>query len=310
MRDCNLSIKNLYLEEKDGFSLEIPEIYLERGEAVGIIGANGSGKTSLLEAILRFRRIKRGEIEVLGRLTDQLDNECRSKLGVYLQTVNYESTFLVKEIVRLHRIAYYHEYSDLYDLLSIGELENKTFEHCSTGQKQRVGLYLALANNPGIAFLDEPTSALDSAAAAAFRSYIRKQRQSNPNLSYLIVTHDHNDADLVDRLIWLDSGRIIDEGDIDTLLSRYLGPRHLKFHNLNPKMKSLIVEKIETVRDTNSRVQIRIEEISIENSILHVFGTSDIEKPLIELVMEYVNCEYSVTDSSCQDLVAHGLNLE
>ena len=75
-------------------------------------------------------------------------------------------------------------------------------------------------------------------------------------------------------------------------------------------MKSLIIEKIETVRDTNSRVQIRIEEISIENSILHVFGTSDIEKPLIELVMEYVNCEYSVTDSSCQDLVAHGLNLE
>lgn len=297
----SLSVRGLFLSEKDGFTLSISNIEMEEGEVVGVIGSNGSGKTSLLEAILGFRSIQDGEIRILGTNPHKLSKGVRKKLGVYLQTTNYESTFLVKEIVQLHKSACSHTLIDLYELLSIAELEKKTFEHCSTGQRQRLGLYLSLAASPQLTILDEPTSALDALAATAFRNYLITYKQENPDYSGLLVTHNKLDIELVDRIVWLDNGKIVDVGTPNILIEKHLGIKRLTIYESPPEFQESILSQLD------NSVKILSEENEIGDAI-HLFGRRGFEADIIAHALNQANSSYSVSDTNCEDLVAYGLN--
>lgn len=288
-----LAVNGLTVHGSDGFTLNVPDLTIKDGSIVAIIGANGSGKTSFLEAILGLRKVTAGEATFGGR---HLNSSVRKELGVYLQTVNFEPSMLVREILALHASLYDHAEDGLRETLGIAELEKKTFERCSTGQRQRVGIYLALASQPKLSILDEPTSGLDASGAAAFRRHLAKTDWRTSQRTCVIVTHNNVDARLAQRVIWLHQGRVVGDGPLDLLISRHLGPRHFVLADLTAEQHRTISQLIP------QGVVVR-ETFNVDRHTIHIFGGDQFEREMLLKLQGERSLNYTASETGAEDLV-------
>lgn len=292
-----LVVNSLTLLGSDGFVLNVPELSIEQGSIVAIIGANGSGKTSLLEAILGLRKAKSGNAKFRGR---NLDTLIQKELGVYLQSASFEPSMLVGEILALHASLYHHVEVNLRETLGIDGLKKKTFEHCSTGQRQRVGIYLALASRPRLSILDEPTSGLDASAAAAFRKHLGETDWRSSQRTCVIVTHTDADARLAERVVWLSQGKIVGDGPLDALISARLGHRHLVLNHLT-------VDQHKSIKKAIPSGSVVRETFDGEQHTIHVFGDDQFERELLPRLQDERRLSYTASETGAEDLVLFGM---
>ncbi len=189
----------------DGVTFQV-----QAGEIFGMVGPNGSGKTTTIECIEGLRRPDRGALQVLG-LDPQRDARLlRERSGIQLQSSNLPSRMRVEEALDLFA-SFYHAAGDwrpLLDELGLADKRRAFFGQLSGGQKQRLFLALALINRPELVFLDELTTGLDPQARHATWSLMREIREHGTTL--LLTTHFMEEAErLCDRVAVLDHGRII-----------------------------------------------------------------------------------------------------
>ena len=216
-----------------GVSMEVT-----RGEVVAIIGRSGSGKSTLLRCLTHLETIDSGFITIGdrtivsnapdGRAQYLPDRDLRGallKMGLVFQDYNLFPHYnVLKNLTApqrmvLHRGAQEAEQRAMLLLEKVG-LADKALEfpcNLSGGQCQRVAIARALAMEPEILCFDEPTSALDPLLTQEVLSVIRQLASEKRTM--LVVTHEMNFArDVADRVVFMDGGRIVEDGPADVVL--------------------------------------------------------------------------------------------
>jgi ABC-2 type transport system ATP-binding protein len=183
---------------------------VRRGEIFGMVGPNGSGKTTTIECIEGLRVPDEGDISVLGLDPQQDGYALRERTGIQLQSSNLPARMRVGEALDLFS-SFYQDSTDWRALLKELGLEDKRrsfFSKLSGGQQQRLFVALALINQPEIVFLDELTTGLDPHARHVIWDLVRQIRDRGTTV--FLTTHFMDEAEqLCDRVLILDHGRII-----------------------------------------------------------------------------------------------------
>lgn len=193
-----------------GFRLRVPLARIAAGQATALIGRNGSGKTSLLETLLGFRRPRAGSATIDGRsIADWLGVLAnRRRIGVQLQSMAYPSKTRVREVAQLHSVVYACapdlQMASAFDLEGISD---RYYEQLSRGEKQRVDLYVALAHRPEAIFLDEPCTGLDAHFHDRSLQLIADLCQ-RPDRTVVFATHDARELRLARALLRIDAGAV------------------------------------------------------------------------------------------------------
>lgn len=244
-----LEMKNIYKTFENCEALNDVSLYVEKGETVAIIGASGSGKSTLLRSVNGLVRITKGEIVLDGEviassnedtefkgikggaikqkngsieakyLPDNLFKEAICETGMVFQHFNlFPHMTCLENItyapIKVKKIPKEKAIEKGLSLLEMVGLKNKRDEYpakLSGGQKQRIAIARALAMAPDIMLFDEPTSALDPEITGEVLSVMKKLADRDTTM--IVVTHEMGFAkEVADRVIYMDSGRIIEEG--------------------------------------------------------------------------------------------------
>lgn len=188
----------------DGLSLDVAH-----GEIFGILGPNGTGKTTAVEIIQGLRRQDAGSVRVLGLDPARDRGRLRHLIGAQLQSSALPERLKVGEALRLFArlagdVVTWQELRDEWDLARV---ERAAFGTLSGGERQRLFVALALVNRPRVVFLDELTQGLDPAARRETWRLVRRVRERGSTV--VLVTHYMDEAEqLCDRVGVLSGGRL------------------------------------------------------------------------------------------------------
>ncbi|WP_417642642.1 L-cystine ABC transporter ATP-binding protein TcyN [Enterobacter kobei] len=223
-----------------GINLEV-----EEGEVVAIIGPSGSGKTTLLRSINLLEQPESGSIRVGKIAIDAARSlssqkaairELRQRVGFVFQSFNLfphrtvleniiEGPVIVKGEAKTEAATRARE---LLAKVGLSGKETSYPKRLSGGQQQRVAIARALAMRPDVILFDEPTSALDPELVGEVLSTIRQLAQEKRTM--VIVTHEMSFArDVADRAIFMDEGRIVEQGPAKALFADPQQPRTRQF---------------------------------------------------------------------------------
>lgn len=215
-------------------------LQVEPGEVVAILGPSGSGKSTLIRLINQLESLSAGEILIDGKptrhLTDSALRQLRSRVGFVFQQFNLYAHLTAQENItlaleRVHGWEKTAAHERALALLQQVGLEDKARQmpsQLSGGQQQRVAIARALAVKPKMMLFDEPTSALDP----ELRHEVLKVMQdlAEEGMTMVIVTHEIGFAEKVaSRLIFIDKGRIAEDGDPQVLVKNPPSPRLREF---------------------------------------------------------------------------------
>jgi ABC-2 type transport system ATP-binding protein len=194
---------------------------VQAGEIFGMVGPNGSGKTTTIECVEGLRRPDQGAARVLGLDPWQDAYALRERLGIQLQSANLPPRIRVEEALDLFASFYRKTRAagPLLEELGLADKRRAFFSQLSGGQKQRLFVALALINHPQVVFLDELTTGLDPQARHATWNLVRTIRERGATV--FLTTHFMEEAErLCDRVAILDHGRIIALDTPQTLIDR------------------------------------------------------------------------------------------
>jgi len=208
-------------------------------EVVCLIGASGSGKSTMLRCVGRLVPYDHGVIRLDGvdiESDDMAEAELRKRIGIVFQSYNLFPTMTVLDNVTLaprkvHKTDRNEAESKAMELLELFEMEefaDSYPDRLSGGQQQRVAIVRAMATEPDVLLLDEVTAALDPELIGGVLAIIRDLKSSG--MTMMIVTHEMGFArEVADRVCFLDAGRIIEESPPDELFADPQEPRTREF---------------------------------------------------------------------------------
>jgi ABC-2 type transport system ATP-binding protein len=180
------------------------------GEIFGLLGPNGSGKTTALECILGLRSPDSGSISIAGVDALARPREARRQVGAQIQAATLQDRLTPTRALGLFA-SFYDDHAatgGLLDRFGLAGKANAPFQSLSAGQRQSLFLALAFVSNPSVVILDEPTAGLDPRSRRDLQAMIAGIRESGRTV--LLSTHDIEEAQhLCDRVGILDGGRII-----------------------------------------------------------------------------------------------------
>jgi len=230
-----IQVENLRKAYGSKVAVEDVSLTVARGEIVGILGPNGAGKTTTVECLAGLRAPDSGRVRVLG-MDPQADKaRVKEVLGMQLQESELPAKITVREAMELYA-SFYADPADPAELLADLGLTDRAgakFDQLSGGQKQRLSVALALVGNPQIAVLDELTTGLDPQARRDTWGLIERIRERG--VTVLLVTHFMEEAErLCDRVVLIDSGRVIATGTPAEVAEAASGGQHLRFRASAP----------------------------------------------------------------------------
>ncbi len=199
------------------------------GEMVGYIGPNGAGKSTTIKIMSGILVPDSGSCQILGRTPWKQRKEHVRHIGVVFGQrsqlwwdVPVQDSFdLLRDIYRIGEKDYRVTLEQLTGVLDLGPLLQTPVRSLSLGQRMRCELAASLLHRPEILFLDEPTIGLDAVSKLAVRRFIRELNQEH-GTTVILTTHDMHDIDaLTRRILLIGQGRILYDGSLDDLRSRY-----------------------------------------------------------------------------------------
>jgi ABC-2 type transport system ATP-binding protein len=205
---------------------------LGESEILGLLGPNGAGKTTTIQMLLSVLKPTSGRILYFGRSLEEARVEILGKVGFASAYSRLPRRLTVAENLdvfgRLYGLRSAERKEWIRELLTqfgVWELRRRTMEGLSAGQTTRVTLAKAFLSRPKVALLDEPTASLDPDIAAEVRAFIRARREQD-GVSIVFTSHNMDEvAQLCDRVIFLDHGRIAAAGHPDELAASVASAR-------------------------------------------------------------------------------------
>lgn len=206
---------------------------IERGKTTTIIGPSGCGKTVLLKHLIVLMRPSRGEIWFDGDRIDTLKEsrliDYRRRWGFLFQagalfdsqSVLENVAFPIRQHAQLSESQIIKRVREKLDMVGLAHIQDRLPSELSGGQQKRVALARAIALSPEVIFYDEPTTGLDPIRAQTIDELIIKL-QRELQITSIVVTHDMSSVyQIADRVVMLDNGSIIADGNIDDIRNSY-----------------------------------------------------------------------------------------
>jgi ABC-2 type transport system ATP-binding protein len=218
---ADIEVSNVYKSFKDVHAVRGISFSIAAGEFVALLGPNGAGKTTTVEMMEGLRTPDSGQILLRGKNWRKHERELRRIIGLSLQETRFTEKLTVSETLRLFGSFYglgVERVREVTELTGLTEKFSALVGTLSGGQRQRLALAVALLNSPQILFLDEPTTGLDPHSRLDLWN-ILKTLKDEGGTTLILTTHYMEEAEsLCDRIIIIDDGRILREGDLATLL--------------------------------------------------------------------------------------------
>jgi ABC-2 type transport system ATP-binding protein len=228
--DKVVQVERLSKKYKDTLAVNGISFSLSKGEVFAFLGPNGAGKTTTVEILECLRAPTGGQAKVLdydvSKRSDQ--GEIRKRIGVLPQDFNAIDRLTVRENIDYFGAMFDHQLDAdlLIELVDLKDKRDAQFKTLSGGLKQRVGLAVALVNDPALVFLDEPTTGLDPRARRDVWYVIERLKKQGKTV--FLTTHYMDEAEyLADTVSIIDHGQIIASGTPDQLIDTHGGKKTL-----------------------------------------------------------------------------------
>lgn len=273
-------------------------IHVKENSIYGLIGKNGAGKTTLIRIICGLQDPTNGTYFI-----NKIDNKAkdislvRKKIGAIIERPSiYEEMNAKDNIIcqmKLVGLTNYQDVSKFLDVVGLSNVGNKKVRYYSLGMKQRLGIALALVNNPNILILDEPINGLDPEGIIEIRELILKLNKEK-NITILISSHYLDELSKVaTHYGFIDKGRIIEE---------------ISSEELNKKLTSFIELKVNNLKSfTNYFKNNNIPYEIKDNNIINIYKDYNIQKFITELTNNNLEIE-SITKKN-ESLEEYYINL-
>jgi len=267
---------------------------VDRGEIFAFLGPNGAGKTTTVEMLECLRKPTSGKAYVLGYDISKDQANIKKRTGVLPQDFYTYERLTVKETIE-YFAGMFNKHPDVDELIKLVDLEDKKnvqFKHLSGGLKQRLGIAVALVNDPELIFLDEPTAGLDPKARHVVWHLIDEFHKQGKTV--FLTTHYMEEAEaLADRVGIIYNGNIVALNTTDKLISEY-GKRNLLVLKKASSKAVTAVEKLgikASFDDATGDVTIHLN---------HVLGVSEILRELTKTNISFD--ELQLKRSSLEDV--------
>lgn len=258
IRAENLSKKYDGLLAVDSIGFEV-----FKGECCGFLGPNGAGKTTTIKMIHCVLPLTSGSLTVAGMSVSERPREIKKMIGVAPQEENLDPDFTV-----ITNLLVYARYFDIpkreamkraENLLKFAQLEEKrnvVIDQLSTGMKRRLILARALINEPKVLLLDEPTTGLDPQARHLIWDKVTSLKKQG--VTIILTTHYMDEAaQLCDRTLIMDNGKIIEEGKPADLVKKHVGEDVMEV-DYDPDVMKFLQEKFPEARLETASDRIRV----------------------------------------------------
>jgi ABC-2 type transport system ATP-binding protein len=212
-----LNVRKLTKTFGDSTAVDNVSLAVKPGEILGLLGANGAGKSTTMQMALGLIKPTSGSIEVFGMDLETSRIDILKRMNFSSTYANLPSNLTVAQNLKVFAGLYgipkpKEKISELMDLFEIAHLQKRVTGQLSSGESTRLNLCKALINDPKLLLLDEPTASLDPDIADKVRTLINNLRRDR-NLSILYTSHNMRDIEAIcDRIIFLHKGKIMVEG--------------------------------------------------------------------------------------------------
>ena len=204
---------------------------LKKGETLGIIGVNGAGKSTILKIIAGVINPTSGEIKRYGKVTALLE----LGTGFNNQLNGYENIFFNASLLGMTSKEIKNSIDDIIEFSELGEYIYEPLNSYSSGMVMRLAFSIAIFSNPDIFIVDEALSVGDAHFSAKCTKALKEKKKQNMSIIY--VSHDLNSLKILcDRVILLDKGKVIKDGDPQEVINSY----NFLISKLNDSKNSLI----------------------------------------------------------------------
>lgn len=212
-KDIPVSVENLRKTYGSITAVDNLTFEVEEGEVYSLLGPNGAGKTTTVEIIEGIRKADSGRVSVLGTDPWRSPGWIRKVVGIMPQDFRFIERITPVEAIKFYSTLFRvpDRSSQLVDLVELGEARDTQFQNLSGGEKQKVGICLALISDPKLVFLDEPTTGLDARARRKIWELIRNLKSEGRTV--ILTTHYLEEAQmLADRVGIVNRGKMLVEG--------------------------------------------------------------------------------------------------
>jgi iron complex transport system ATP-binding protein len=228
----DLLLQDASFSYSGGFALHKINLFVPSGQMAGLLGPNGSGKTTLLKLATGVLPAAEGDILVGGVSLRKLSRrEVAQRIAVVPQQFDIPFAYTVEEVVLLGRTPFVHGLIGddkkglqiaitALDATDMIEFRNRYFNELSGGERQKIVLAMALAQEPTLLLLDEPTAHLDISHQVEILELLRKLNRDK-KVTIVAAMHDLNLAALYfDRLVLMDHGSVFADGSPDAVITK------------------------------------------------------------------------------------------
>ncbi|MBU1275678.1 MAG: ATP-binding cassette domain-containing protein [Proteobacteria bacterium] len=212
-----IEVKDLKRRFGDFMAVDGISFVVEHGEVLGLLGANGAGKSTTFRMLCGLLPPSEGQLQVAGHNLRKAAAQARQRIGYMAQRFSLYANLSVRENLRFFASVYglggqrRRERVDwALEEFELADLAGATSGELPLGYKQRLALATALMHEPEIIFLDEPTSGVDPLARREF--WRRINALAEEKVTVLVTTHFMEEAEYCDRVVIMDRGKVLAEG--------------------------------------------------------------------------------------------------
>jgi len=267
---------------------------VRKGEVFAFLGPNGAGKTTTVEIIETIRTPTSGNVTLLGMDVAKKKHDIVRRIGVLPQEFSSFDRITVRETVQYYARLFCSRNTDIDGLIELVNLKDKTKEQYKTlsgGLRQRLGIAIALVNDPEVVFLDEPTTGLDPRARREVWEVLQGLKKKGKTV--FLTTHYMEEAELLaDTVAIISKGKIIAMGSPGELIEKNANYLVLTLQSVDEQAFDIVRKMgFEPVRNDHNVIKIRVEHQDDVQNILNAIkdaGASylglDVRKPNLEEV--------------------------
>lgn len=287
------------------------DLVVRRAEAVGYIGPNGAGKSTTIKMLTGILEPTSGQVRVNGYDPHrQRQAYVRTVGAVFGQRTQLwwdlavnESLELLRQLYDVAQDDFDRRMQEFDEVLGLSEFLRTPVRKLSLGQRMKADLAASLVHDPPVLFLDEPTVGVDLVTKEALRSFLRRRNRES-GTTIILTTHDMQDIEaLCQRVVVIDHGQIMHDGDLEALKRRYGARKRLVLH-LNRALTPGEEDTLPGVGTEWTRTS-PVELVALFDSAVTSAGAL-LQAVLPRLEVADVQIEEPSIERVVKDLYAHG----
>lgn len=280
-------------------ALDHVDIHVKRGEIYGLIGDNGAGKSTLLKLLAGHSYVTEGEVRLFGKYEEKELENSRKKIGFMVEQPGFFPNMTVEQTLNYYciqkGIPNRKKVDEMLKLTGISEKRRSKCKTLSLGQKQRLGLAIAMLGEPQVLVLDEPINGLDPSGILEFRHLLQRLNEEK-NITILLSSHILTELQQIATMYgFLNKGILIEEISAHALQEKCSGCIEITLSDVETYAvlieKNFPEEMYKILPENNVRIykpQLQAEvysKLASENDI-YITGMKTIETSLEDYYME------------------------